>query len=228
MSFRFTTIGDIRRGEDSTDGLYEQYKGTCRAIKTILGSEGDFHMTVGDVDVVEFNREGFSTVFGPEAIWIPVLGNHELTGSSYCDAIGTDVCIEWIRKEFDPGNNPSFRQSLQSQLDAVTGPDGAPETMWYFDKENIRFIICNFYWSGENVANADQGYTVASPSVNSNAEIRQAHLDWIEPLLIEAKETGLHVIMVGHEPFFDNGKKRGGGGFDSCLNRNKPTRDQMW
>jgi hypothetical protein len=222
-SFRFTAIGDIRTGAARTGPAYLQYQKTLQAMNSLFGwhGQGAFQMTVGDIDAVAENRDKVDSEMGMSALWIPVVGNHELAGqwNTYCDGI---ECIEWIRNEFGgTGNEPSNqRKGIQLSLNAQAGPPGCSTTQYYFDYENIRFIIMNWYWDGTDTPNADQGNYASG---YTNGKVIPQQLVWLETQLADAESKRLGVIVVGHEPAFNNNKKK-----TDCLDRDGSLRNEFW
>lgn len=205
MSFRFTSTADIKDG----DGSYLEFPVTLQGIKSNLGDEGEFHLTLGDLDDAPTNRLAIDSELGASSIWVPLVGNHEVNG--LCG--GPPGCVPWMRTEFSSGNGG--RNSLESLLNATPGPTGTSETTFYWDKERIRFIFLNEYWDGTTGANADASTT--------SGEIIQEMLDWLEPVLADAQSKNLGVLVMGHEPAFNDNRKSG-----DCLDRTISTRDAFW
>lgn len=227
MSFRFTITGDKRDGNytGSQPGNYTQIRDrTYKAIKDIFGDEGLWHISVGDQDDDSLNRAiGIDGAFGYDSVWVPVIGNHEFQSADcYCGQ--TPGCVPWLRNEFLGGEDPSSdRPGLQHSLNAVAGPAGSSETTYYWDLENVRFIVLNTFWDGGEVRT---GYVTPPDSdvSNGSGKILQVHLDWLEPVLKEAKELGKGVFIFSHIPAFNDNRKKP----LSYLVVDKATRDKFW
>ena len=222
MSFRFTATADmLSKLGGSVISPRTYWPRTLQAMKDSHGDEGVFHVTVGDLGGIgEFGvaemlkRADFDDTFGTDAIWVPVIGNHEFNVG--CPCWGLD-CTPWLRNEFD-GTPLNGRDNLQTSLDATPGPNGTHETNYYWDYGNFRFISLNPYWNGGTGPLDDiDGWW------NSNGEIRTALLDWLEPVLLEAQQEELNVILFCHEAAFNDNRKAGDG-----LDRNIATRDLYW
>ena len=87
--FEFTITGDPR-------SEHTRFDTCCSEINRLVGGPGAFHITNGDEDLtIPQNRAAIDSNFGSDAIWYPIIGNHEAE---------TGEDMEWLRNEYDNGN----------------------------------------------------------------------------------------------------------------------------
>ena len=128
-SFRFTLTGDPRSS-------IPRWRHTLRQIKDKVGDEGAFHITAGDYfeddrsTVAADFYEALKAEFGPDVVWYPGVGNHELKGGA------TD--LEWLR-EF-------YHKHLEGKVNP--GPKGCEETTYSWDYGIAHFVQIDMYWDG--------------------------------------------------------------------------------
>jgi hypothetical protein len=82
------------------------------------------------------NRAVIDANFGASAIWYPIVGNHETE---------TGADMQWVRNEYDNGNN--VRTPLKNYTNQ-DGPTGTVRTNYSWDCNNAHFIALNEYWDG--------------------------------------------------------------------------------
>lgn len=115
--FRFTVTADSRENR-------KEFRHVLSQVTQQTGGEGAFHVSIGDIDPVIANHTDFVREFGPEAIWLPIVGNHDTS----------DNDIVWIRgltKRLPFEKNP--------------GPTDCPDTTFSFDYQNAHFVVLDFY-----------------------------------------------------------------------------------
>ena len=204
--FSFVITADIRKyagpGYDSSN----YFRGVMEAIKDRGG--GAFMLSLGDIDPVEDVQWTIEQVLGPDYLWFPITGNHELPGDGF---------------ESDPGENMDILRGFDYDRNGFgippdiinTGPSGCPETTFAFDFENAHFVVLNEYC--DETGDHNPGGTVSD------------HLyDW---LVSDLKATAQkHIFVFGHEPAFpqpdaDNGRIRHLG---DSLDADPINRDRFW
>ncbi len=192
-TFHYTVTADPR-WEDAT------YDGVLAAMQTLIGGQGVFQISVGDIDPLQPLRDKVDARFGANALWYPVVGNHEAETSSD---------MTWIRDEYTTGNG------LRTPLSNATnqnGPAGSVETTYSWDHGNAHFIVLNEYWNGETAAGSD---------VATDGDIVQALYDWLAADL--AANTQPFVFVFGHEPAFPFHRH-----LVDSLNKYEARRDAFW
>ena len=171
------------------------FLGACESIAE-LGA-GEFMVSVGDIDPPGGVLSAVQSALGADYPWYPVVGNHEAeTGSA----------MTWLR---------SF---TVSELEDVLswGPEGAEETTYSFDRENVHFVVLNQYYDGV----ADTGAV--------DGDVSAGLLNWLIADL-EANDKPV-VFVFGHEPAFpqpdeENGRERH---FGNSLDLFPENRDRFW
>ena len=115
QEFRFTCTSDMQ-GYDYTPVLNQ--------MNDIVGDEGVFHISPGDVYPAAGNFSKLQSAFGTDVIWIPVMGNHD------------EGDKDWIG---------SHNQSLP--FDINWGPRDSCDrrTTFSFDYGNAHFVILDEY-----------------------------------------------------------------------------------
>jgi hypothetical protein len=192
--FAFAVTSDPR-------GSHEDFRTAVQRLNEFTPQSGDFHISLGDIDLdIPENRAIIDDELGSDFTWIPLIGNHEAE---------TPSDVAWLRDEYDNGQGGT-RTSLKS-LTNEDGPATAIQTQYSFDYGDIRFIVINPYWDGFYDDASNEGVII------------QEHLDWIEPIIQDARLNGKQVIVMGHEPAFNNNRK-----VNLCLDRDHTTRDAFW
>ncbi|MHC4508222.1 MAG: metallophosphoesterase family protein, partial [Planctomycetota bacterium] len=93
-----------------------------------VGDEGVFHIMPGDFDDPQYTDASLVLQFGPDVLWYPVVGNHELDSPAY---------VEWVRNAYD---------SLPYIVNE--GPAGCETTTYSWDYGNAHFVALNQYYNG--------------------------------------------------------------------------------
>lgn len=179
-------------------------------IVSVVGGAGDFHISMGDWDRTyldpyespEVNRGIIDTKFGSDTIWYPVMSNH---------VSETPDDMTWLRNEYNNGQSGT-RTALKNYTNE-DGPAGIKETQYTFDWGPVRFVSVNLY---ANDALDDDDSTIYG-------EITNGQLKWLNATFKAACAAGKQIIVLGHEPCFNNNTKAGG----YCLDRNPKTRNQF-
>lgn len=192
-TFHFTVTADPR----SSDALYD---GVLAAMKAKIGGQGAFQACVGDIDPPGKLRAKVTARFGDSAIWIPVVGNHELAGGAN---------MTWIREEYTKGHDG--RKPLKAFTKA-NGPAGSAETTYSFDYGNAHFVVLNQYWNGTTKSKAD---------ISVGGDVVPELLAWLSADL--AANTKPAVFVLGHEPAYPKTRHVG-----DSLDQNKAHRDAFW
>ncbi|MFH1278282.1 MAG: FlgD immunoglobulin-like domain containing protein [Candidatus Eisenbacteria bacterium] len=196
--FTFAVTADVRRFAGPSYPTSGHFLGACEAIAS--RDSVIFMVTPGDMEPPWDTRWTLDQVFGPDFLWYPVLGNHELDSLAY---------VEYIRA-YDLDPNGAAEPNI-----VRTGPTNGVETTFSFDYDNAHFVVLNEYYDGVS----DMG-TVG--------DVTDSLYEWLAADL--AANTKPHVFVFGHEPAYpqpdaDNGRLRHE--FDS-LNQFPPNRDRFW
>jgi hypothetical protein len=172
-SFHFTITSDIHQRADA-------YANVLDAMLAGSGGQGAFQISVGDVvdsagQSPEVLRAVIDSKFGSQAVWYPVVGNHDTK---------SEPAIQWRRDEFNKGSGgrPPLKNAIKNP-----GPPGGTETTYSFDYGNAHFVILNEYYNGK----ADTG---------TGGDVVSALLEWLEADL--AANTKPLIFVFGHEPAF--------------------------
>jgi hypothetical protein len=172
-SFHFTITSDIHLRADA-------YANALNAMSTGSGGLGAFQISVGDVidsagQSPEVLRAVIDSKFGSQAVWYPVVGNHDTK---------SEVAMQWRRDEFSKGSGgrPPLKNAIKNP-----GPAGGTETTYSFDHGNAHFVILNEYYDGKS----DTG---------TGGDIVPALREWLDADL--AANTKPFVFVFGHEPAF--------------------------
>ena len=166
------------------------------------GGIGGFHVTCGDLGSPEGLRKIIDARYGADALWIPVVGNHDAE---------SDEIMQWLRTEFRTGHDG--RRPLKG---AVThaGPAGAGETVYSWDYANAHFVVLNVYWSGRAEVGSDAA---------SRGHVSPELMEWLRADL--AKNAKPFVFVFGHEPAF---VPEGGRHDGTSLDADVDNRDAFW
>jgi hypothetical protein len=116
--FRFTVTADSR-------SLRTQFRYTLAEMKRLVGNEGVFHVSPGDIDPPADNFADLVSAFGSGVIWYAGVGNHEAE---------TAANMQWVRAHF-----PSLPFIVRQ------GPTGCENTTYSFDYGNAHFVMLNEY-----------------------------------------------------------------------------------
>ncbi len=200
QAFTFLYFGDAQN--DMRD-LWSR----CIRKATDLSEEVDFMLHAGDmVDFASANREWGEWFFGGGWMFastpqVPVAGNHE-----------------YVRKNGQPALNHYWRASFTVPLN---GPAGLEETVYYFDYENVRFIVLDSrdmliddehakrqaHWLETLLKNNDQKWTIIShhhPIYSARANRGDYKVRaWLEPLY---DKYGVDLVLQGHHHSFARGR----------------------
>ena len=179
-TFHFTVTSDIHLKTDA-------YAKVLDAMKANSNGQGAFQICVGDVvdaagqslDVV---RAVVDSRFGPQALWYPVEGSHEIKSAP---------ALQWLRDEFNKGNagRPPLKNSIKNP-----GPPGCVETSYSFDYAHAHFVVLNEYFNGT----ADKG---------ADGDIVPELLKWLDADL--AANAQPMTFVFGHEPAFPSSRHVG-------------------
>jgi len=127
-SFRFTVTSDSRSQRAN-------FQHVLAEVNRLLGDEGAFHISPGDIDPPQDNYDDLLAAFGADVVWYPVVGNHEAE---------TADDMTWIRNHFS---------SLPYIVNS--GPAGCENTTYSFDYENAHFVVINEYYDGTSDTGTD-------------------------------------------------------------------------
>jgi len=191
--FTFTATADPRDKATTFGNL-------LAAINTNVGGPGAFHLSVGDIDPLQPLRDQVDARFGPQAVWYPMVGNHEEE---------TPDDMTWIRSEYTNGN--SARTPLKN-FTSQNGPTGCVETTYSWDYGNAHFIVLNEYWNGGAAPGSD---------VAANGDIVTEMYNWLAADL--AANTRPVVFVFGHEPAYPFNRHIG-----DSLDQYPAHRDAFW
>ena len=112
----------------------EYFEGACNAL--LETGKGAFMVSPGDVDPPEDVYNVIVDVFGPDYIWYPGVGNHE---------VETPEDMQWLRNYAN--------EKLQGMVSP--GPEGSEGTTYSFDYKNAHFLVINEYYDGQTDTGAD-------------------------------------------------------------------------
>jgi hypothetical protein len=196
-SFHFTVTSDLH----SRTNLYGL---VLDAMHANSGGQGAFQVSVGDVvnsarETPEALREVIDRHFGTNAVWYPVVGNHDKGA----------VSMQWHRAEFNTGNG--IRTPL-TNLIAYPGPPGSVETTYSWDFANAHFVALNEYWNGKTASGSDTA---------TDGDIDPPLCHWLEADL--AANTKPFVFVFGHEPAFPQHRHLG-----DSLDKYATNREVFW
>lgn len=200
-SFHFTVTADPRNNHSAFDNV-------CQSINALAGGPGAFHVSAGDIDGrIWENRAIIDTRFGTSAIWYPVIGNHEMEDG---------VEMEWLRNEYDNGNNLRIPLKNYTNQD---GPAGEVRTNYSWDYGNAHFIALNEYWNGGTYEGSGRSTSGSDTAVNG--DIVPALYDWLAADLASCSKP--FIFVFGHEPAFPYHRHVG-----DSLDVHKTNRNAFW
>ena len=200
-SCHFTVTSDLH---NNTKG----YNCVLDAMQARSGGQGAFQISVGDVTDVAGQtpaaiRKVIDAQFGAQALWYPVVGNHDIRGGK------TSASMKWRREEYQTGN--TCRPALKN-LVGHSGPAGSEETTYSWDCGNAHLVVLNEYWNGKT----DPGSDVAT-----DGDIVPALRQWLEADLAADKKP--FTFVFGHEPAFAKYRHVG-----NSLDEHLANRDAFW
>ena len=200
-SFHFTVTSDLHNKSKS-------YTCVLDAMRAHSGGQGAFQVSVGDVadsagQTPAAMRQVIDVHFGPEAVWYPVVGNHDIKGGK------DSTSMKWRRDEFRSGHGT--RTPLKN-LVGRPGPAGTAETTYSWDRGSAHFVVLNEYWDGKT----DPGSDTAT-----NGDIVPALRRWLEADLAANKKP--FTFVFGHEPAFAAHRHVG-----NSLDGHPEDRDAFW
>jgi|GEM_PF-2490781 len=200
-SFHFTVTTDPH-------GYHATFNKVCQAINDLAGGPGAFCVSGGDdVGQIWENRAIIDAHFGTSTIWYPVISNHDAASG---------VTMEWLRDEYDNGNN--LRTPLKDYTNQ-NGPTGTVRTNYSWDYGNIHFIALNEYWNGGT--NEGSGTSTSGSDTAASGDIVPALYNWLAADL--ASCTKPFIFVVGHEPAFPFYRHVG-----DSLDAHKANRNAFW
>ncbi|MHC4562937.1 MAG: metallophosphoesterase [Planctomycetota bacterium] len=198
----------------SSDMRYEHgaFDSASQAMNSLLGGPGMFHITVGDFDDRAWeNRAVIDSNFGADAVWYPIIGNHEEEDG---------VEMEWLRNEYDNGNG--VRTPL-SDLTNDNGPTGTRRTTYSWDDPttNTHYIALNEYWNGGT--REGEGKKLNGADTAADGDIVPELLAWLAADLAANRDKA--VFVFGHEPAYPLAWQRHVG---DSLDAHPANRDAFW
>ena len=123
--FRFTVCGDSR----PTGSERKAFQWTLHEMTRLTGGEGAFLVMVGDFDPPEVTDEEMRAGLGHDALWYPVVGNHEAE---------TPGDMAWVRD-----------RTRHLPFIVRQGPLGSETTTYSFDYGSAHFVVLNEYFDGQ-------------------------------------------------------------------------------
>lgn len=158
--FTFTAAGDYSFSTESKN-----------TVAAIVGTGSQFHLALGDFAYTTTRTEGefcdmVTTRVGATFPFQLVSGDHEN------DAVGDDGYID------------NFASCLPDRMNAVVSPNGKYAREYYFDYQNVRFIIVN-----PGISDGADAYDYSTGST---------HYLWLQDRIREAKALGKWVVVANH------------------------------
>jgi hypothetical protein len=175
----------------------EYFRGACEALDALGVS--DLIVSPGDIDPVDHVEWTIQQHAGPAAVWLPVVGNHELPDAGTEPYPGANM--DRLRSYDHPGTH--------------LGPSGCVSTTYSFDYDNVHFVVLNEYCdsAGDTATQGDIG----------------DHLYWwLAADLATTDKAHIFVFghePAYPQPDADNGRLRHQ---DDSLNQYAANRDRFW
>jgi hypothetical protein len=184
------------------------YKCVLDAMQAHSGGQGAFQVSVGDVtdsggQTPAGIRQLIDSHFGPQAVWYPVVGNHDTKGGK------GSTSMKWRQGEYATGNGT--RKPLKSLVDRP-GPDGSVETTYSWDCGNAHLVVLNEYWNGTVAPGSDTA---------TGGDVVPALRTWLETDLAATRKP--FIFVFGHEPAFAEHRHVG-----DSLDAHPADRDAFW
>ena len=200
-SFRFTVTSDLHNNTKAYACLLD-------AMQAHSCGQGAFQISVGDVadaagQTPAALRKVIDARFGAQAVWYPVVGNHDIRGGK------GSTSVQWRREEYLEGNN--CRKPLKD-LVGHCGPPGCQETTYSWNYDNVHFVVLNEYWNGKTEPGSD---------VATDGDVVPALREWLEADL--ATNSKPFTLVFGHEPAFPKFRHVG-----NSLDEHMQDRDAFW
>ncbi|MCK4343068.1 MAG: metallophosphoesterase [Phycisphaerae bacterium] len=131
--FHFDIAADMRNFTPPEYPGPRYFGGVCAALREL--GPGAFMVIPGDLDPPQRVRTTLDVTLGPDYVWYPVVGNHELDRPEYMSYLRT----------INAGG-----KKLPGIVRA--GPPGAVETCYSFDYQHAHFVVINQYFDGRSDA----------------------------------------------------------------------------
>ena len=184
------------------------YNNVLEAMQAHSSGQGAFQISVGDVTDLPGQtpaaiRKVIDAQFGPQAVWYPAVGNHDIRGGK------ASTSVKWRREEYQAGND--CRTALKS-LVSHPGPAGTEETTYSWDCGNVHLVVLNEYWNGKTEPGSD---------VATDGDIVPALRQWLEADLAANQKP--FTFVFGHEPAFPRYRHVG-----DSLDEHPANRDAFW
>lgn len=206
--FTFAVTCDMR--SLSGPGDYDSsnyFRGAVEAVRD-APEASVFMVSPGDIDPVDGVLWTITSTLGIDALWYPVVGNHELPGDGNEAYQGANM--DWLRSyDYDPNGGGTPPDLVND------GPLGCPETTYSFDYANAHFVVLNEYCD------------ITGDSIPGGDVSDHLYMWLVADLAATDKE---HRFVFGHEPAFpqpdaDTGESRHVG---DSLDEHPEHRDRFW
>ncbi len=205
-AFRFTITAD-NRPNSAVPNAFQQ---VLSQITQKVGDEGEFHISVGDIDPPLDTYDALKTEFDDNVLWYPVVGNHELDVPSY---------MQDLRQY--------YVNNLEGSVNPGPGEQGkGEETSYSWNYGNAHFIVLNEYFgcngNYDPVNNVcDNTYYDDGRPTGEKGDVTDALFDWLEEDLAATDKDWIFVF--GHEPAFPQNAH-----LTDSLNYYPENRNQFW
>ena len=140
----------------------------------------EFLVIVGDFPHYSQTEDRIDTVIGPDFLWYPVIGNHEISD--------------------DINNFYTIRDTVVPSLPNIDdyGPAGSVNTNYSWSVGNAHFVAINAYWDGTTGSSADR---------SADGNITEPLRNWIGTNLSTFGDT--HNFVFVHEPAYPDVRHEG-------------------